>query len=75
MAKNAENVHFTDEQMNWLRMIKDFVANSMTITSDDLNLAPFNRHGGLGKFYNLFGAGYDALLDENEYCFNRVRDF
>ena len=64
MAKNAGNVHFTEEQMDWLRMIKDFIANSMAITSDDLNLVPFNRFGGLGKFYSLFGDGYEALLDE-----------
>ena len=64
MAKNAGHVHFTDEQMNWLRMVKDFIANSMAINSDDLELAPFNRHGGLGKFYSLFGDGYEALLDE-----------
>ncbi|MCL1876064.1 MAG: hypothetical protein FWF87_07400 [Synergistaceae bacterium] len=64
MAKNAGHVHFTDEQMNWLRMVKDFIANSMAITPDDLDLAPFNRHGGLGKFYSLFGDGYEALLDE-----------
>jgi len=64
MAKNAGHVHFTEEQMDWLRMIKDFIANSMAITSDDLNLVPFNRFGGLGKFYSLFGDGYEALLDE-----------
>jgi type I restriction enzyme R subunit len=64
MAKNAGHVHFTDEQMDWLRMVKDFIANSMAITADDLDLAPFNRHGGLGKFYALFGDGYEKLLDE-----------
>ena len=64
MAKNAGNVHFTEEQMTWLRMIKDFIANSMAITSDDLELAPFNRHGGLGKFYILFGVDYVRLLNE-----------
>jgi type I restriction enzyme R subunit len=64
MAKNAGNVHFTEEQMEWLRMIKDFIANSMSIYPDDLDLAPFNRHGGLGKFYTLFGADYENLLNE-----------
>ena len=64
MAKNAGNIQFTDEQMNWLRMIRDFIANSMAITTEDLNLAPFNRHGGLGKFYSLFGDDYEKLLDE-----------
>jgi type I restriction enzyme R subunit len=64
LAKNAGNVHFTDEQMAWLRMVKDFIAESMAITPEDLDLAPFNRYGGLGKFYELFGAGYKDLLDE-----------
>jgi type I restriction enzyme R subunit len=64
MAKNAGHVHFTDEQMDWLRMVKDFIADSMAITPDDLDLAPFNRHGGLGRFYSLFGDGYKKLLDE-----------
>jgi len=64
MAKNAGNIHFSEEQMLWLRMVKDFIASSMAIKSEDLNLAPFNAHGGLGKFYALFGDGYEALLDE-----------
>jgi type I restriction enzyme R subunit len=29
-----------------------------------LDLAPFVDHGGLGKFYELFGDKYEALLDE-----------
>lgn len=64
LAKNAGHVHFTEEQMVWLRMVKDFIAESMAITPEDLDLAPFNRHGGLGKFYELFGDSYVSLLDE-----------
>jgi type I restriction enzyme R subunit len=63
-AKNAGPVQFSDEQMQWLRMIKEFIAESVSIRSDDLDLAPFNRYGGLGKFCKLFGDGYEALLDE-----------
>ena len=68
MTKNAGNVHFTEAQMNWLRMIKDFIASSMAISPDDLDLAPFNRHGGLGKFYSLFGDSYEELLDEMNFA-------
>jgi type I restriction enzyme R subunit len=50
--------------MAWLRMIRDHVATSMSITVDDLNLSPFDNVGGLGKFYELFGDGYDKLLEE-----------
>jgi type I restriction enzyme R subunit len=64
LPKNAGQVHFTEEQMLWLRMVKDFIAESMAITPDDLDLAPFNRYGGLGKFYELFGDKYRELLNE-----------
>lgn len=64
MAKNAGNIHFTDEQMAWLRMIRDHVAASLSITLDDLSLPPFDDHGGLGRFYVLFGDEYEKLLDE-----------
>jgi type I restriction enzyme R subunit len=63
-AKNAGNIHFSAEQMDWLRMIKDFIARSLCITRDDLYLSPFNDSGGLGRFYELFGDGCEKLLDE-----------
>jgi len=55
---------FTDEQMAWLRMIADHIATSFHVTKDDLELAPFDARGGLGRFYQLFGADYEAILDE-----------
>jgi type I restriction enzyme R subunit len=62
--KNAGHGQFTDEQMVWLRWIKDFIAESLTITKNDLELTPFIDHGGLIKFYELFGDKYETLLDE-----------
>jgi type I restriction enzyme R subunit len=63
-AQNAGPVHFTDEQMEWLRMIKEHIASSLCITLDDLDLSPFDHNGGRGKFYTLFGDKYEAVLDE-----------
>jgi len=63
-AKNAGNVHFTVEQVTWLRMIKEFIAVSFCITRDDMDLSPFDASGGLGKFYELFGETCENLLDE-----------
>jgi type I restriction enzyme R subunit len=63
-AKNAGNVHFSAEQVTWLRMIKEFIAVSFNITRDDMDLSPFNASGGLGRFYELFGDGCEKLLDE-----------
>lgn len=64
LRRNAGNVHFTDEQMEWLRLIKDHIAVSLSIEQEDLDLSPFDRKGGLGKFYDVFGDTYKAVLQE-----------
>ncbi len=64
LSKNAGNIHFTDEQMEWLRLIKDHIAASLSIEPDDLELSPFDRKGGLGRFYEVFGDDYEAILHE-----------
>ncbi|MDX9789422.1 MAG: type I restriction-modification enzyme R subunit C-terminal domain-containing protein [Candidatus Kapabacteria bacterium] len=55
---------FTEDQMQWLRMIKDYIANSFHLDTEDFELNPFNAHGGLGKFYQLFGAKYIEIIEE-----------
>jgi type I restriction enzyme R subunit len=64
LRRNAGAVHFTEEQMEWLRLVKDHIAVSLSIEPADLDLNPFDRKGGLGKFFEIFGAGYEALLAE-----------
>ncbi len=62
--RNAGPVQFTDEQMEWLRMIKDHIVSSVRIEVEDFDRTPFDGEGGLGKFYKLFGSEYEKLLDE-----------
>ena len=59
---------FSEEQMEWLRMIKDHIAISMNIKETDLELTPFNNKGGLAKFFQLFGAKFRELLAELNYA-------
>ena len=68
-AKNAgggSKAQFTEEQMDWLRMIKDHITTSLSIKPEDLELSPFDVYGGLGKFYQLFEStyGYIKILNE-----------
>ena len=55
---------FNEEQMDWLRMVRDHVANSFHIERDDLEMSPFDSQGGLGRMYQLFGNKMEPLLDE-----------
>ncbi len=63
--KNAgKHNSFSEEQMEWLRMIKDYIAGSFHVDKDDFDLDPFNKNGGLSKFYKLFGTDYEEIIDE-----------
>jgi len=62
--KNTGAVHFTEEQMEWLRLIKDHIITSLSILPEDLDLTPFDRRGGLAAFYGAFGDDYENILNE-----------
>ena len=63
--KNAgKHNAFTEDQMQWLRMMKDYVANSFSIEKDDFDLSPFNAEGGLSKMWALFGEETDLIINE-----------
>jgi type I restriction enzyme R subunit len=62
--KQAGPLKFTAEQMAWLRMMKEHIAASIHIEEDDLNFAPFDASGGLGKMWQLFGEKTDKMIDE-----------
>jgi type I restriction enzyme R subunit len=62
--KQAGPVKFTAEQMEWLRMIKDCIASSFHLDKDDFELDPFNKVGGLGKMWQLFGEETDGIIGE-----------
>ncbi len=55
---------FTAEQMQWLRMIKDYIAGSFHVEQDDFELDPFNKQGGLGKMWQLFGDSTGEIINE-----------
>ncbi len=62
--QQAGTLKFTEEQMQWLRMIKDYVANSFHVDKEDFELDPFNKNGGLGKMWQLFGDRTEKIIEE-----------
>ena len=64
LKRNAGAIHFTEEQMEWLRLIKEHIITSLSIEPEDLDLSPFDHKGGLGRFYDVFGDEYEEILHE-----------
>jgi type I restriction enzyme R subunit len=62
--KQAGNRKFTKEQMDWLYMLKDQIATSVQIATDDLDYTPFDAKGGRGKMWQLFGDEMEAIINE-----------
>ncbi|MDG5814964.1 type I restriction-modification enzyme R subunit C-terminal domain-containing protein [Chitinispirillales bacterium ANBcel5] len=60
----GQHNRFTQEQMDWLRMIKDHVVSSYHIEMDDLDYTPFDAQGGRGKMYQLFGNEMEGIIEE-----------
>ena len=55
---------FTEEQMDWLRMIKEHVTSSFHIEKDDFDYNPFNSQGGLARMWQLFGDETEEIINE-----------
>jgi type I restriction enzyme R subunit len=55
---------FTPEQTEWLRLIKDHIASSCSISRDDFDYAELADKGGLQKVWGLFGQELDGLMGE-----------
>jgi type I restriction enzyme R subunit len=55
---------FSPEQTEWLRLMKDHIANSCQISRDDFDYAQLADMGGLQKAWGLFGKDLDTLMSE-----------
>lgn len=62
--KQAGTLKFTEEQMQWLRMMKDHIAASVSLSVDDLDYTPFDAQGGKGKMWQLFGNEAENIINE-----------
>lgn len=55
---------FSGEQLEWLGLIRDHLAASLSVEKHELLEPPFSQRGGLGRARELFGQELDGLLTE-----------
>lgn len=63
LRKNAGQP-FNAEQTAFLQLIRDHVTTACRLEREDLDYAPFDAKGGLGRMHELFGDRMDALIEE-----------
>jgi type I restriction enzyme R subunit len=63
LRANAGNP-FNAQQTAWLELIRDHVIASLRMEKMDLDYAPFDARGGLGKMHQLFGERMESLIEE-----------
>ena len=63
LRANAGNP-FNAQQAAWLELIRDHVITSLRMEKADLDYAPFDARGGLGKMHELFGKRLDAMIED-----------
>jgi len=55
---------FSTEQKEWLWLIKEHIATSLSIGPEDFEFAPFYEKGGAVRFGKVFGEGAGRVLEE-----------
>lgn len=63
-CRPANRTKVTELQNAWLQMIRDHIATSFRFDRDDLDYAPFDAQGGLGKMHAMFGDQLDSIIAE-----------
>ena len=63
-TQESSGREFSPEQKEWLVMIKEHIASSVSISLEDLDYAPFNQKGGRMKLFKIFGDDYEKILSE-----------
>jgi type I restriction enzyme R subunit len=62
--KQAGMLKFSKEQMDWLYMLKEQIANSVHVETEDLDYTPFDAKGGRGRMWQLFGDEMEPIIHE-----------
>ena len=55
---------FSDEQIQWLGMMRDHIATSLEIDMDSFDLIPFTNEGGLARASRVFGKDFKVIVQE-----------
>ena len=59
-----EGKDFTEEQVNWLDWIQEYIATTLEFQIDDFEYTPFAQRGGITRADQLFGDALEDMLTD-----------
>lgn len=59
-----EGKNYTEEEMEWLKMMRDYISSFLEIDMLSFNQPPFVNKGGAAKAYNIFGPELNRIMFE-----------
>ncbi len=62
-SHQSDTDNFSEQQLEWLNMMKKHISTSAALDKKDFQLEPFNQRGGLYKAHELFGEDIDDLIN------------
>ena len=62
--KQAGKLKFSDEQMSWLRLIKEHIGTTFDLEVEDLEQMPFRERGGAMRMYEVFQDKMLPIIEE-----------
>jgi len=63
-VNNKNGKTFMEEEMEWLKMMKNFIASYLEINMNSFNQPPFISKGGAAKAYSIFGLDLNRIMFE-----------
>ena len=63
MVRQAGMKKYSEDEMWWLRSLRDHVKTSYQVEREDLGYAPFDGRGGLGRFAQVFGVEMEEVME------------
>jgi type I restriction enzyme, R subunit len=64
IRQEKQGTLFTEEQLQWLNLIKEHLTGELSIEQMDLQQSPFGQKGGIIRAKLLFGEQLPTILDE-----------
>jgi type I restriction enzyme R subunit len=63
-SQASKNISYTPEQLEWLELMRDQIASSLSIQREDFEYDRFAQKGWLGGVYGVFGNRLDSVMEE-----------